>query len=51
VISIAGATMPSSVKVKYLAATSVVQKGGFTWAGQVRFGSSSSPPLFFLFAS
>ncbi|KAJ7897687.1 hypothetical protein B0H14DRAFT_344531 [Mycena olivaceomarginata] len=34
VISIAGATMPSSVKVKYLAATSVVQKGGFTWAGQ-----------------
>ncbi|KAJ7331318.1 glycoside hydrolase family 79 protein [Mycena albidolilacea] len=34
VISIAGATIPSSVKVKYLAATSVVQKGGFTWAGQ-----------------
>ncbi|KAJ7331317.1 glycoside hydrolase family 79 protein [Mycena albidolilacea] len=34
VIAIAGATMPSSVKVKYLAAASVVQKGGYTWAGQ-----------------
>ncbi|KAJ7185827.1 glycoside hydrolase family 79 protein [Mycena filopes] len=38
VIAIAGATMPSSVKVKYLAATSVVQKGGYTWAGQT-FGT------------
>jgi hypothetical protein len=36
VISLSGATMPSSVKVKYLAATTVVQKGGYTWAGQVR---------------
>ncbi|KAJ7181191.1 glycoside hydrolase family 79 protein [Mycena filopes] len=34
VIAIAGATMPAAVKVKYLAATSVVQKGNFTWAGQ-----------------
>ncbi|KAJ6548770.1 hypothetical protein B0H19DRAFT_1221069 [Mycena capillaripes] len=34
VISIAGTTLPSSVKVKYLAAASVVQKGGYTWAGQ-----------------
>ncbi|KAJ7861061.1 glycoside hydrolase family 79 protein [Mycena leptocephala] len=34
VISIAGATMPASVRVKYLAATTVVQKGGYTWAGQ-----------------
>jgi hypothetical protein len=51
VISIAGATMPSSVKVKYLAAASVVQKGGYTWAGQVRCVSSPSslpfPPLLF----
>ncbi|KAJ7163680.1 glycoside hydrolase family 79 protein [Mycena filopes] len=38
VIAIAGATMPSQVKVKYLAATSVVQKGGYTWAGQT-FGN------------
>lgn len=30
------ATTPASVKVKYLAAASVVQKGNFTWAGQVR---------------
>jgi hypothetical protein len=29
--------MPSSVKVKYLAVTTVVQKSGFTWAGQVCF--------------
>nr|GAT61181.1 predicted protein [Mycena chlorophos] len=27
-------TTPSSVKVKYLAASSVVQKGNYTWAGQ-----------------
>ncbi|KAJ7851525.1 hypothetical protein B0H14DRAFT_2761705 [Mycena olivaceomarginata] len=35
--------MPSSVKIKYLAATSVVQnsvvqKSGFTWAGQTFSG-------------
>ncbi|CAK5267955.1 unnamed protein product, partial [Mycena citricolor] len=36
VISIAGWTAPNSVKVKYLAAASVVQKGNITWAGQVR---------------
>ncbi|KAJ7166855.1 hypothetical protein C8R46DRAFT_1034846 [Mycena filopes] len=30
----AGATMLSSGKVKYLAATLVVQKGGYAWAGQ-----------------
>ncbi|KAK7024767.1 hypothetical protein R3P38DRAFT_2530271 [Favolaschia claudopus] len=35
IISIAGATIPSSVKVKYLAAKTVVQKGNYTWAGQV----------------
>ncbi|KAJ6543162.1 hypothetical protein B0H19DRAFT_1035502 [Mycena capillaripes] len=34
VINIAGRTMPESVKVKYLAAETVVQKGGFTWANQ-----------------
>ncbi|KAJ6577637.1 hypothetical protein B0H19DRAFT_932173 [Mycena capillaripes] len=39
VISISGATTPSSVKVKYLAATTVVQKGGYTWAGQT-FGKN-----------
>ncbi|KAJ7303068.1 glycoside hydrolase family 79 protein [Mycena albidolilacea] len=39
VISLSGATMPSSVKVKYLAATTVVQKGGYTWAGQT-FGKN-----------
>jgi hypothetical protein len=39
VISIAGETMPASVRVKYLAATTVVQKGGYTWAGQVCFCS------------
>jgi hypothetical protein len=37
VISIAGTTMPSRVKVKYLAATTVVQEGGFTWANQARY--------------
>jgi hypothetical protein len=36
VVSIAGGTTPAQVKVKYLAATSVSQKGGYTWAGQVR---------------
>ncbi|KAJ7766589.1 glycoside hydrolase family 79 protein, partial [Mycena olivaceomarginata] len=39
VISLSGATMPASVKVKYLAATTVVQKGGYTWAGQT-FGKN-----------
>jgi hypothetical protein len=38
VISIAGATIPSSVQVKRLSADSVVQKGNYTWAGQT-FGS------------
>ena len=28
---------PSQVKVKYLQASSVAQKGNFTWAGQVNF--------------
>jgi hypothetical protein len=31
-----GNTTPTQVKVKYLTATSVAQKGGYTWAGQVR---------------
>ncbi|KAJ7146974.1 glycoside hydrolase family 79 protein [Mycena epipterygia] len=39
VISIAGGTLPASVKVKYLAAETVVQKGNFTWAGQT-FGTN-----------
>ncbi|KAF7342286.1 Glyco-hydro-79C domain-containing protein [Mycena venus] len=39
VISMTGATMLSSVKVKYLAASTVVQKGGYTWAGQT-FGKN-----------
>ncbi|KAJ7034447.1 hypothetical protein C8F04DRAFT_1101881 [Mycena alexandri] len=34
VIAIAGGTIPSSVQVKYLAASSVTQKGNYTWAGQ-----------------
>ncbi|KAJ7752939.1 hypothetical protein B0H16DRAFT_1663031 [Mycena metata] len=34
VVSIAGGTLPSQVKVKYLAASSVSQKGNYTWAGQ-----------------
>ncbi|KAJ7850993.1 hypothetical protein B0H13DRAFT_2360413 [Mycena leptocephala] len=34
VISIAGASMPASVRLKYLPVTTVVQKGGYTWAGQ-----------------
>jgi hypothetical protein len=39
VISISGGfTMPASVQVKYLAASSVTQKGNYTWAGQT-FGS------------
>ncbi|KAF8217332.1 glycoside hydrolase family 79 protein [Mycena galopus ATCC 62051] len=38
VISIAGATIPSSVQVKRLSADSVTQKGNYTWAGQT-FGS------------
>ncbi|KAJ7166857.1 hypothetical protein C8R46DRAFT_1271897 [Mycena filopes] len=46
VISIAGGTIPATVKVKYLAASSVVQKGGYTWAGQTfggNFESDSRP--------
>ncbi|KAJ7167195.1 glycoside hydrolase family 79 protein [Mycena crocata] len=39
VISMSGAPMPAEVKVKYLAAETVVQKGGFTWAGQT-FGKN-----------
>ncbi|KAJ7200294.1 hypothetical protein GGX14DRAFT_466601 [Mycena pura] len=34
VISLAGAALPAQVRVKYLAAASVVQKGNYTWAGQ-----------------
>ncbi|KAJ6573387.1 glycoside hydrolase family 79 protein [Mycena vulgaris] len=34
VISLSGATLPASVKVKFLAAETVVQKGGYTWANQ-----------------
>ncbi|KAF9555149.1 hypothetical protein CPC08DRAFT_145293 [Agrocybe pediades] len=34
-----GATLPDSVQVKYLLASSVSQKGNFTWAGQT-FGSN-----------
>ncbi|KAJ6566783.1 hypothetical protein B0H19DRAFT_1138577 [Mycena capillaripes] len=41
-ISIAGATMPASVKVKYLAAKTVVQKGGITWANQTFGGNFDS---------
>ncbi|KAJ7117214.1 glycoside hydrolase family 79 protein [Mycena crocata] len=42
VISISGGTMPASVKVKRLAAESVVQKGGYTWAGQTFGGNFES---------
>ncbi|KAJ7457804.1 glycoside hydrolase family 79 protein [Mycena latifolia] len=42
VISIAGGTIPASVKVKYLAAKTVVQKGGYTWAGQTFGGNFES---------
>ncbi|KAJ7834157.1 glycoside hydrolase family 79 protein [Mycena leptocephala] len=42
VISIAGAMVPASVRVKYLAATTVVQKGGYTWAGQTFGGNFES---------
>ncbi|KAF8217291.1 hypothetical protein K438DRAFT_2007856 [Mycena galopus ATCC 62051] len=38
VISIAGATIPSSVQAKRLSADSVTQKGNYTWAGQT-FGT------------
>ncbi|KAJ7031869.1 hypothetical protein C8F04DRAFT_1109322 [Mycena alexandri] len=34
VVSVAGGTLPSQLKVKYLAASSVSQKGNYTWAGQ-----------------
>ncbi|KAJ7081158.1 glycoside hydrolase family 79 protein [Mycena belliarum] len=46
VISIAGATLPTAVKVKYLAAKTVVQKGNITWAGQTfgdNFASDGRP--------
>lgn len=42
VISIAGGATPTQVKVKYLAASSVSQKGGYTWAGQVCSTSSGT---------
>ncbi|KAJ7090783.1 hypothetical protein B0H15DRAFT_884060 [Mycena belliarum] len=42
VISIAGGSLPASVKVKYLAAKSVVQKGNITWAGQTFGGNFDS---------
>ncbi|CAK5270156.1 unnamed protein product [Mycena citricolor] len=42
VISIAGGTLPSSVKVKYMAAASVVTKGNITWAGQTFGGIFAS---------
>ncbi|KAK7018564.1 Glyco-hydro-79C domain-containing protein [Favolaschia claudopus] len=41
-ISLAGGTLPSSVKVKYLLAKTVVQKGGYTWAGQTFGGNFES---------
>ncbi|KAJ7289361.1 glycoside hydrolase family 79 protein [Mycena rebaudengoi] len=41
-ITISGTTMPSSVKVKYLLAKTVVQKGGYTWAGQTFGGNFES---------
>ncbi|KAJ7923602.1 glycoside hydrolase family 79 protein [Mycena leptocephala] len=37
-----GGATPASVKVKYLAAESVVQKGGYTWAGQTFGGNFES---------
>ncbi|KAJ7671748.1 hypothetical protein B0H17DRAFT_989262 [Mycena rosella] len=46
IISIAGGTIPASVKVKYLAAKTVVQKGNITWAGQTfgdNFASDGRP--------
>ncbi|KAJ7464342.1 hypothetical protein FB451DRAFT_1138730 [Mycena latifolia] len=33
-VSVAGGATPAQVKVKYLLANSVSQKGGYTWAGQ-----------------
>ncbi|KAJ7850759.1 hypothetical protein B0H13DRAFT_2400859 [Mycena leptocephala] len=43
VISIDGGnTTPTQVKVKYLTATSVAQKGGYTWAGQTFGGNFES---------
>ncbi|KAJ7289785.1 hypothetical protein C8J57DRAFT_1628993 [Mycena rebaudengoi] len=38
-ISINGGMVPSAVKVKYLLAKTVVQKGNYTWAGQT-FGAN-----------
>jgi xanthine/uracil/vitamin C permease (AzgA family) len=46
VISIAGATMSASVRLEYLPVPTVVQKGGYTWTGQVRgFVSFLSPHI------
>ncbi|KAJ6556440.1 glycoside hydrolase family 79 protein [Mycena capillaripes] len=42
VISMSGASMPKSVKVKYLLAKTVVQKGGYTWANQTFGGNFES---------
>ncbi|KAJ7249910.1 glycoside hydrolase family 79 protein [Mycena rebaudengoi] len=41
-ISINGGTLPSAVKVKYLLAKTVVQKGNITWAGQTFGGNFDS---------
>ncbi|KAJ7453359.1 glycoside hydrolase family 79 protein [Mycena galericulata] len=41
-VSGAAVPMPSAVKVKYLAASSVVQKGNYTWAGQTFGGNFES---------
>ncbi|KAJ7290483.1 glycoside hydrolase family 79 protein [Mycena rebaudengoi] len=41
-ISINGGTLPSAVKVKYLLAKTVVQKGNYTWAGQTFGGNFES---------
>ncbi|KAJ6529066.1 glycoside hydrolase family 79 protein [Mycena vulgaris] len=41
VISV-GATTPAQVKVKFLKAASVAQKGGYTWAGQTFGGNFES---------
>ncbi|KAJ7292155.1 glycoside hydrolase family 79 protein [Mycena rebaudengoi] len=41
-ISINGGTIPGAVKVKYLLAKTVVQKGNYTWAGQTFGGNFDS---------
>ncbi|KAF8217333.1 hypothetical protein K438DRAFT_1748410 [Mycena galopus ATCC 62051] len=44
-ISISGGfTVPASVQVKYLAASSMTQKGNYKWAGQMRFASPWMKP-------